>query len=539
MCFLAVGSCLVLGKMIPSKIGHYVLDTIKTILFILFEIIDWVMIVLGSLSNSLSSKFSRKKRGTQKNPKDRKTVVVVGGSFGGLQVVKGLENEEDLNVILVDSREYYEYKPGVLALFCHPDRFGSLSGPIAERILGKKNANNNTTTTVNNGGGGERSFILGTVTQVEENHLILEHPSTNTTTTLPFDYLVWATGLQYASPVSPLDSHITLSQRQTDWRKVREKTTGRKVLILGGGPVGCELAGELLTTDPTQEVVLVDAHSSLLHLFPEGTIQYVEGWLKERGVEVVLGQRIRSWGERSCVLMDGREIQADVVFTCFGGKPNTQPLGRSSSEVVRGCLNNRGFVETNGCLQVVGLPHIFAVGDVLAPRRLSTSACASSSLFSSLPSFPFSSSSSSSSLSTPRPPSPPGPPSNEMKQALYAEMSGKIAAKNIKVLCSPPPPLHPSTGPSPPLLLRYPEDLSGSSLLPLIFIVSLGENDGSLGFNSLVVNGALAGLMKWVIEDTKVREMRGRPLGEWVWWLGDHVSFWLSKNILTPPVKKE
>ena len=543
---------MVVGKMtsvrMRTKLTHYALVLLKTILFIIFEVVDWVMIFLTSLYYFISSKLGGR-RGHKKSSKERKTVVVVGGSFGGLQVIKGLEQEENLNVILVDQREYYEYKPGVLSLFCHPERFGSLSGPIVERIVGKKDNNNNNNnnnpnnniTTTNHQGGGERSFILGTVLQVEEHHLLIQNPNTNQTTSLPFDYLVWATGLQYPSPVSPLPSHITLPQRQTDWKKVKEKTMGKKVLILGGGPVGCELAGELLTTDPSQEVVLVDAHSSVLHLFPEGTIRYVEGWLRERGVEVVLGQRIKSWGENFCVLGDGRRIEADGVFVCFGGTPNTQALGKSSSEVVRGCLDRRGFVETNGFLQVVGVEHVFAVGDVLAPRRLVLDSAVGGGTFSSFfSSFSSSSTSTSTSTSSPsRPPSPPGPPSNEMKQALYAEMSGKIAAKNIKALCSSPPLPASTTLPlSSSLLFRYPEDLSGSPLLPLIYIVSLGENDGSLGFNSLVVNGVVAGVMKWVIEETKVREMRGRPLGEWVWWLGDQVSFWMSRNVLVPPVKK-
>eukprot|EP00009_Paramoeba_aestuarina_P002170 CAMPEP_0201515152 /NCGR_PEP_ID=MMETSP0161_2-20130828/6800_1 /ASSEMBLY_ACC=CAM_ASM_000251 /TAXON_ID=180227 /ORGANISM="Neoparamoeba aestuarina, Strain SoJaBio B1-5/56/2" /LENGTH=546 /DNA_ID=CAMNT_0047911901 /DNA_START=104 /DNA_END=1741 /DNA_ORIENTATION=+ len=469
---------------------------VKGLLLVVFDIVDGLLILFRRL-------FERKNKNINKKEEEeeKKTVVVVGGSFGGLQVLKGLEEAEHLNVILIDQREYYEYKPGVLSLFCHPERFNSLSGEIADR-LDDNNKNN--------------SFVLGSVVQVEEDHVIVETNNKNDKNKTKrekifFNYLVWATGLEYPEPVSALEHLTTREQRQKDWDGVISKIKGRKVLILGGGPVGCELAGELLTTDPDQSVVLVDAHSSLLHLFPDATIDYVEWWLKERGAEVVLGQRIKKWGDDFCVLADGTRIEADVVFVCFGGKPNTQPFASSSSSFIRKCLNSRGFIDTNNFLQVPGAPHIFAVGDVLAPRN---PPCSPS---------PFPSPSPSLSSS----PSNPSSISNEMKQALYAEMSGKIAAKNIKTLSA-----------SSSSLLRYPEDLSGSSLLPLVYVISLGSDDGSLGFNTLVMNGFLAAVMKFIIEDTKVREMRGRPLGEWVWWIGDHVSFFISRTFIFPPPKK-
>jgi hypothetical protein len=83
-------------------------------------------------------------------------------------------------------------------------------------------------------------------------------------------------------------------------------------------------------------------------------------------------------------------------------------------------------------------------------------------------------------------------------------------------------------------LLKYPESISNASISPLVYVVSLGRYDGSLGFNGVVVNGAIAAVVKWVLEWTKVRQMEGRPIGLSVWAFGDALTIWMSNHLIRP-----
>jgi len=48
-----------------------------------------------------------------------KKVVVIGGGFAGNQIAKRLQNK--FNVLLIDTKDYFEYTPGILKLAVNPD----------------------------------------------------------------------------------------------------------------------------------------------------------------------------------------------------------------------------------------------------------------------------------------------------------------------------------------------------------------------------------------------------------------------------------
>ena len=144
-------------------------------------------------------------------------------------------------------------------------------------------------------------------------------------------------------------------------------------------------------------------------------------------------------------------------------------------------LNERGAIVVNQYLQLEQFPHVFAVGDVMVH------------------------------------------PASEIKQAYYAEMNGAAAAANILALVN-----------GEENLFEYPKCIADSPISPLVYVVSLGRYDGSLGFNNLILNGKFAAIVKWILEFTKIKQMEERPIGLAVWTFGDAFSFWLSKNILRP-----
>jgi len=77
-------------------------------------------------------------------------------------------------------------------------------------------------------------------------------------------------------------------------------------------------------------------------------------------------------------------------------------------------------------------------------------------------------------------------------------------------------------------LHRYPEDIFGVKLSPLLSCVSLGPHYGIVIFNNLVIGGVLLGmlgsLIKFIIERTKIAEIRNKTWGRAFWAFGHVVS---------------
>jgi NADH dehydrogenase FAD-containing subunit len=269
----------------------------------------------------------------------------------------------------------------------------------------------------------------------------------------------------------------------------------RRILILGGGAVGVELAAEIVDYFPTKQVTLLDAQSSLVPNFPRAVADYAHQWLLERGVDLILGEKLQSWNDTSCALQDGTVLQADIVYVCFGNRPNSQLISTSRTTAAlstgtseKFMLNGRRNVMVDSTLRVQGGPiqdgSIFACGDVASP------------------------------------------PSNDEKQALQAEIQGKAAARNIILAAMPS---------SSQNKYRYPEDIAGSGQMPLVFVLTLGRSDGVLGFNKLCLPGPLAAVFKFILEYTKVLHMLGKPLEKLIWKISDAVVLFLSHTLIKPP----
>merc|ERR1712160_130653 len=102
--------------------------------------------------------------------------------------------------------------------------------------------------------------------------------------------------------------------------------------------------------------------------------------------------------------------------------------------------------------------------------------------------------------------------SDEIKLGHTAELNGHLVAENILHLAC----ANQQDGESQHLikkLLKYPNGVVGNVATPFIYNLSLGKYDATLGFNSLVINGTLAAIVKWLIEWTKVAAAKRRPIG--------------------------
>ena len=148
----------------------------------------------------------------------------------------------------------------------------------------------------------------------------------------------------------------------------REATTSKRVpasmIVLGGGPVGSELAQAWSSLGA--EVTLIEGAERLLpREEPFAGEQVAEALRENHGVDVrtgVLAQRVASTGAGIAVeLNDGDTVEASELLVAVGRKPRTAGIGLESVGVEPG---KGGFLETDDHMTVGGHDWLYAVGDV-------------------------------------------------------------------------------------------------------------------------------------------------------------------------------
>lgn len=173
--------------------------------------------------------------------------------------------------------------------------------------------------------------------------------------------VVVATGSGAAMP--PIDGLDSVRA----WNN-RDATTAKRVpesmVILGGGPVGSELAQAWSTLGT--EVTLVEGEERLLpREEPFAGEQVAESLRESYGIDVrtgVLAERVGP-GEAGVVveLNDGGRVEAAEILVAIGRKPRSEGIGLGSAGIEPG---DHGFLETDDRMRVGGRDWLYAVGDV-------------------------------------------------------------------------------------------------------------------------------------------------------------------------------
>jgi len=181
-----------------------------------------------------------------------------------------------------------------------------------------------------------------------------------------YDKLVVATGAEPALPsikgISALGPKENLFSLHTVGDMLRlaeavERSTTEKVLIIGGGFIGIELADAL--SERGLSPILLEATTQLMpSLLPE-LAERIEEELTERGVNVVTNAHIERISKTdsgiSLETASGSSYYGDICIAVTGVKPNTKLLVEARKGV-------RGAIAVDRQMRT-SLPDIYAAGD--------------------------------------------------------------------------------------------------------------------------------------------------------------------------------
>lgn len=140
------------------------------------------------------------------------------------------------------------------------------------------------------------------------------------------------------------------------------------VLVVGGGAAGCEVAANAASLinqrGSKARVTLAESGLALLDSSPKKAQREVLGYLRNRGVEVLLNTRVASYADGKAVARDGREIPAGLLVPATGIAP--RPVFRNSQAPLLTGEDGGLWVDHN--LRSVSDPRLFGGGDSISFR---------------------------------------------------------------------------------------------------------------------------------------------------------------------------
>jgi NADH:ubiquinone reductase (H+-translocating) len=305
-------------------------------------------------------------------------VVVIGGGFAGLRVVRGLRRSP-VRVTLVDRANHHCFQPLLYQVATGSLSPGQIAPPLRWVLRRQANA----------------TVQLADVERIDVaartiHGCTIDGGEWSTT----YDHLVVATGACHsyfghdewehdAPGLKTIADALELRRRiygAFERADVTEAPDERRRLltfaIVGAGPTGVELAGQVVEIarrtlraeyrrfDPADaRVVLVDAADRVLGSFDAALSERAARSLVEMGIELRLGAPVADVDERGIVVGDER-IDAGTIIWAAG--VHASPLGAQLAQAAGISTDRGGRVPVGEDLTLHGHPEVRVLGDLAA-----------------------------------------------------------------------------------------------------------------------------------------------------------------------------
>ena len=270
-------------------------------------------------------------------------IVIIGGGIAGTRVAQDLSkfSKKGLDIKLIDRKEYFEVPYATLRGIIEPDTTGKTLRKKYQDFLNVE-------------------FILGNVINVSAEKIRLEDGREFT-----FDIAIIATGSSYRSfPIpKPPDVMVRMKDRENQFQEENQKLlNAQNILIIGGGTVGIELAGDIAYSYPEKNITLIESLPRLLNNFKARASKIAKKLLEKMGVSVIFNEFIEKHMNEKGLWISQKSnnlYPADLVYFCVGISPNTSFLKLYFPNSV----DDNERIKVNDKLQQGGNKNIFVIGD--------------------------------------------------------------------------------------------------------------------------------------------------------------------------------
>lgn len=318
-----------------------------------------------------------------------RSIVILGGGFGGLYAAKRLRNA-NARVTVVDRRNYHLFQPLLYQVATAALNPSDIAYPIRAVVARQKNTN----------------VILGEAVAIDPARKIVKLADGE----IEYDYLIVATGATHSyfnhpewEPSAPglktIEDALEIRRRVLIAFEEAERESDRQrqaawltFVIVGGGPTGVELAGALSeiarhtmlrdfrTINPSSaRVILAEGRDRVLPAYPPDLSRKAEEQLRALGVEVITNAVVTSVSQTNVEMRVGagaparpgagetpaptRTIETRTVLWAAGVQAS--PIARTLGVP----LDRAGRVLVNDDLTIPGHPEVFVIGDLAALKE--------------------------------------------------------------------------------------------------------------------------------------------------------------------------
>jgi NADH dehydrogenase len=300
----------------------------------------------------------------------KKSVVIVGAGFAGLNAAKKLSHDENIEVILIDHKNHHLFQP----LLYQVATAGLDPSDIAVPIRGEFS---------------EDSNVVVHLAKVQAIDLEKQSLSlSNSNLDISYDYLILACGAQHsyfgnheweqwAPGLKTLEQATEIRHRILSAFEKAESEMDPELqkrflnfVVVGGGPTGVELAGaiaeisrKVLVNDfkvinpASAQVFLFEAGPRVLADFDPSLSVKAKKDLEILGVTVLVNQKVENITQQG-VFFSQQWISSESIFWAAGVQARKIPTTPSLQQDRAG----RVIVETD--LTIKGFKNAFVVGDM-------------------------------------------------------------------------------------------------------------------------------------------------------------------------------
>ncbi|MBZ7224699.1 NADH:flavorubredoxin reductase NorW [Klebsiella oxytoca] len=269
-------------------------------------------------------------------------IVIIGSGFAARQLVKNIRKQDPnipLTLIAADSMDEYN-KPDLSHVVSRGQNADDLTLQTAGEFAEQYNL---------------RLFPHTWVSDIDADNQVVKSQDRE----WRYDKLVLATGATpFIPPVPGRELMLTLNSQREYGAAQSQLRDAKRVLIVGGGLIGCELAMDFCRAG--KAVTVVDNSASMLSaLMPPEASSRLQHRLTDMGVDLMLKSQLQSLAQNAdgirVTLDRQRTLTVDAVVAAAGLRPETA-LARHA-----GLQTHRGVV-VNSQLQT-SHPAIYALGD--------------------------------------------------------------------------------------------------------------------------------------------------------------------------------
>lgn len=239
-------------------------------------------------------------------------IVIVGANFAGYQAARvlalNLPPNSRYRVVVVEPNSHFQFT-WVLPRYCvakgHEHKAFIPYGP---NLAGAPE--------------GAVHWVKDRVASLTKSHVKLQDSGED----IPYEYLIIATG---SAVEEGLPSRTNATEKLESMKRLQAMQKSiegaKKIVVVGGGAAGVEVATDAKSMYPDKTIVLVHSRKACMHRFGEGLQKAAREGFEKLGVEVILDERVVGEDKEAgtVTLRSGRVIECDLFVSISRADPRS------------------------------------------------------------------------------------------------------------------------------------------------------------------------------------------------------------------------